>query len=54
MTSRFTGRTALVTGSSGMGLATALRLASEGARVHLCGIDEGLNARAREAAGTVR
>jgi NAD(P)-dependent dehydrogenase (short-subunit alcohol dehydrogenase family) len=51
MTSRFTGRTALVTGSSGMGLATALRLASEGARVHLCGIDEGLNARAREAAG---
>jgi NAD(P)-dependent dehydrogenase (short-subunit alcohol dehydrogenase family) len=51
MTSRFTGRTALVTGSSGMGLATALRLASEGARVHLCGIDEELNAKAREAAG---
>ncbi|MBP1806007.1 SDR family NAD(P)-dependent oxidoreductase [Rubellimicrobium aerolatum] len=49
--SRFSGQTALVTGSSGMGLATALRLAREGARVHLCGIDDALNAKARDAAG---
>ena len=34
---RFQGTGVLVTGSSGMGLATALRLAREGARVHLCG-----------------
>ena len=47
MTARFAGRVALVTGSSGMGLASALRLASEGARVHLCGIDERLNEEAR-------
>ena len=39
MTARFQGRTALVTGTSGMGLASALRLASEGATVQLCGID---------------
>ncbi|TNC73339.1 SDR family NAD(P)-dependent oxidoreductase [Rubellimicrobium roseum] len=48
---RFQGQTALVTGSSGMGLASALRLAREGARVHLCGVDEGLNDKARTAAG---
>lgn len=47
---RFQGRIALVTGSSGMGLATALRLAREGARVHCCGIDEEMNTRARQAA----
>jgi NAD(P)-dependent dehydrogenase (short-subunit alcohol dehydrogenase family) len=41
---------ALVTGSSGIGLATALRLARDGLDVHLCGIDEAANARAREAA----
>ena len=40
------GRAVAVTGSSGMGLATALRLAREGAVVHLCGIDERLNAEA--------
>ena len=44
---RFAGTGVLVTGSSGMGLATALRLAREGARVHLCGVDERLNAEAR-------
>ncbi len=48
---RYEGRTALVTGSSGMGLASALRLASEGARVHLCGIDDRLNEEARRKAG---
>lgn len=48
---RFESKVALVTGSSGMGLATALRLASEGARVHLCGIDEALNAEARARSG---
>jgi NAD(P)-dependent dehydrogenase (short-subunit alcohol dehydrogenase family) len=47
---RFEGRTVLVTGSSGMGLATALRLAREGARVHLCGINEARNDAARRAA----
>ena len=46
----FDGRRALVTGSSGMGLACALRLARGGAEVHLCGIDEALNAAADEAA----
>lgn len=47
----FAGKVALVTGSSGMGLATALRLARDGARVHLCGIDLGLNAQAVAAGG---
>ena len=51
MRSRFQGQTALITGSSGMGLASALRMAREGARVHLCGIDEQLNEAARQAAG---
>ncbi len=45
----FTGKTALVTGSSGMGLAAALRLARGGARVHLCGIDRAANRAAEEA-----
>lgn len=35
----FAGKVALVTGSSGMGLASALRLARDGASVHLLGID---------------
>ena len=46
----FTGRVALVTGSTGMGLAAALRLARDGARVHLCGIDISANSAATEAA----
>lgn len=53
MTGRFSGRVALVTGSSGMGLASALRLASEGARVHLCGLDGHLNDEARSRAGSL-
>lgn len=46
----FTGKVALVTGSSGMGLAAALRLARGGARVHLCGIDAAANDAAQAAA----
>lgn len=46
----FAGKVALVTGSSGMGLASALRLARGGARVHLCGIDRAANAAAVAAA----
>lgn len=46
----FSGKTAIVTGSSGIGLGAALRLARGGARVHLCGIDEKHNNKAREAA----
>jgi len=34
------GKIAVVTGSSGIGLGAALKLAELGARVHLCGIDE--------------
>lgn len=47
---QFTGKTALVTGSSGMGLASALRLAQGGATVHICGIDDAANSVARTAA----
>ncbi len=45
---RFSGKTAVVTGSSGIGLGVAEKLASEGARLHLWGIDEAANATARE------
>lgn len=45
----FKGKIALVTGSSGIGLASALRIAQGGGRVHLCGIDDGLNAEAEKA-----
>ena len=45
----FSGKVALVTGSSGIGLAAALRLARGGARVHLCGIDPKANADAMAA-----
>jgi NAD(P)-dependent dehydrogenase (short-subunit alcohol dehydrogenase family) len=46
---RFTGRTAVVTGSSGIALGVARKLASEGARLRLWGIDEQANATARDA-----
>ncbi len=45
MQGRFAGRSAIVTGAAnGMGQATALRLASEGARVCLADVDEAGNA----------
>lgn len=40
----FAGKVALVTGTSGIGLASAIRLASAGASVLACGIDEAANA----------
>ncbi len=43
---RFAGRVAVVTGSSGIGLGTARRLAAEGARVALWGVDPARNAAA--------
>jgi NAD(P)-dependent dehydrogenase (short-subunit alcohol dehydrogenase family) len=46
----FTGQTALITGTSGMGLAAGLLLARKGAAVHLAGIDAQANAAAAEAA----
>jgi len=46
----FDGKIALVTGSSGIGLGAALRLARGGAKVFLCGIDEAHNRAALEAA----
>ena len=39
----FTGKIAVITGTSGMGLSSALRLAREGARVHLLGVDPAAN-----------
>jgi NAD(P)-dependent dehydrogenase (short-subunit alcohol dehydrogenase family) len=46
----FTGKTAAVTGTSGIGLDAALHLARHGARVFVAGIDLGLNAAAKAAA----
>lgn len=40
MTQEFEGKVAVVTGSSGIGLAAALKLARDGARVFLAGIDD--------------
>ncbi|MBV6658263.1 MAG: SDR family oxidoreductase [Devosiaceae bacterium] len=51
MEQEFAGKTALVTGSSGIGLGAALRLARGGAKVFLCGIDEAHNARATDEIG---
>lgn len=45
----FEGKVAVVTGSSGMGLASALRLAREGAEVHVLGVDAKANAAAETA-----
>ncbi len=45
----FLGKVAIVTGSSGIGLGAALRLARGGARVHLCGIDDEHNKSAKTA-----
>lgn len=39
----FAGKVALITGTSGIGLASAIRLAAAGARVLACGIDEAAN-----------
>jgi NAD(P)-dependent dehydrogenase (short-subunit alcohol dehydrogenase family) len=38
----------VVTGSSGIGLGAALHLASEGAKVYVCGIDGPTNDTARQ------
>lgn len=49
MSKEFSGKTALVTGSSGIGLGAALLLAREGADVYVCGNDEAHNKIAIEA-----
>jgi meso-butanediol dehydrogenase / (S,S)-butanediol dehydrogenase / diacetyl reductase len=46
----FAGKVALVTGTSGIGAASALRLAQDGARVLACGNDEAANATLEAAA----
>lgn len=46
----FAGKIALVTGSSGIGLGAALRLAKGGAKVFVCGIDDAHNRAAEDAA----
>ncbi|MCR9136478.1 MAG: SDR family oxidoreductase [Alphaproteobacteria bacterium] len=52
MTQEFDGKVAVVTGSSGIGLAAALKLARDGARVFLGGIDDAHNeAATRKATG---
>lgn len=48
----FAGKIALVTGTTGIGLASALRLASGGAQVLACGIDATADARLAELART--
>ncbi len=47
----FSGKTVVVTGSSGIGLGAALHFAREGATVFACGNDPAHNAAARDAAG---
>ena len=46
----FTGKTVVVTGSSGIGLGAALYFARAGAKVYVCGIDDDHNEAARAAA----
>lgn len=46
----FAGKVALVTGSSGIGLGAALRLAKGGAKVFVCGIDNAHNREAENSA----
>ena len=46
----FEKKTAIITGSSGIALATAIALAKEGSQVHIAGIDEEHNAEAKTAA----
>jgi len=48
--SDFKEKVVLVTGSSGIGLGTALHLAREGAKVYVCGIDNSANDTARQLA----
>lgn len=50
MDQEFSGKIALVTGSSGIGLGAALRLAKGGAKVFVCGIDDAHNQAAEIAA----
>lgn len=50
MDQEFSGKIALVTGSSGIGLGAALRLAKGGAKVFVCGIDDAHNQAAETAA----
>lgn len=52
MSGEFSGRVAIVTGSSGIGLASALKLADLGARVYVCGNDPEHNKRARAMVGS--
>lgn len=47
MGNEFEGKVAVVTGSGGIGLGAALKLAREGAAVYVCGIDDDHNAKAR-------
>lgn len=49
MNGEFSGRVAVVTGSSGIGLGAAQKLAALGARVYVCGNNQGHNSDARAA-----
>ncbi len=49
MAREFEGKAAIVTGTSGIGLGAALKLAREGAKVFVCGIDQEQNAAAAQA-----
>lgn len=50
----FAGKIALVTGTSGIGAATAARLAAAGAKVMACGIDDAANAAFDKAAAGIQ